>query len=77
MPTSNPALDAQRSAANTNDLRGKVLRIKPKANGGYAIPRGNLFPVGTPKTRPEIYAMGLRNPFRIEVDPQHRRRVRR
>ncbi len=68
-PTQNPAFDAQRSAANTADLRGKVLRIRPKAGGGYTIPRGNLFRRGAANTRPEIYAMGLRNPFRIEVDP--------
>ncbi|WP_117207980.1 PQQ-dependent sugar dehydrogenase [Allorhizocola rhizosphaerae] len=64
----NPAYDAQRSAANTNDLRGKVLRIKVNANGTYSIPAGNLFPPGTAGTRPEIYAMGLRNPFRFNVD---------
>ena len=39
----NPAYDAQRSAANTNDLRGKLLRIKVNANGSYSIPSGNLF----------------------------------
>lgn len=66
----NPAYDAQRSSANTNDLRGKVLRIKVDAGGSYAIPEGNLFEPGTPKTRPEIYLMGLRNPFRIDVDPR-------
>ncbi|GIJ49296.1 glycosyl hydrolase [Virgisporangium aliadipatigenens] len=64
----NPAFDAQRTAANTNDLRGKVLRITPQANGTYTIPSGNLFPPGTANTRPEIYAMGFRNPFRISVD---------
>src|SRR5680860_245138 len=64
----NPAYDAQRSAANTNDLRGKVLRVTPKDGGGYTIPEGNLFAPGTDKTRPEIYAMGLRNPFRIELN---------
>ena len=64
----NPGYDAQRSAGNTNDLRGKVLRIKVNANGTYAIPAGNLFPPGTPNTRPEIYAMGFRNPFRMSVD---------
>ena len=64
----NPAFDARRSAGNTNDLRGKVLRIKPKAGGGYEIPAGNLFPQGAPQTRPEIYLMGLRNPFRIAVN---------
>lgn len=62
--------DAQRTAGNTNDLRGKVLRIKPEADGTYSIPEGNLFPVNTPKTRPEIYAMGVRNPYRITVDPK-------
>ncbi|NYE36730.1 glucose/arabinose dehydrogenase/PKD repeat protein [Nocardioides cavernae] len=65
----NPAFDAQRTAANTNDLRGKILRITPKAGGGYTIPKGNLFKPGTKKTRPEIYSMGWRNPFRIEIDP--------
>ncbi|OLF14999.1 PQQ-dependent sugar dehydrogenase [Actinophytocola xanthii] len=64
----NPAFDAQRSSANTNDLRGKVLRIKVNANGSYSIPAGNLFPQGTAGTRPEIYAMGFRNPFRFGVD---------
>jgi len=64
----NPQFDAQRSAGNTNDLRGKVLRIKPQANGTYTVPSGNLFPAGTANTRPEIYAMGFRNPFRMSVD---------
>lgn len=62
--------DAQKSSANTNDLRGKIIRIKPNANGSYSIPEGNLFTKGTEKTRPEIYTMGHRNPFRISVD-QH------
>ncbi|MEV6834042.1 PQQ-dependent sugar dehydrogenase [Streptomyces sp. NPDC051133] len=64
----NPGFDAQRTAGNTNDLRGKILRIKVNADGSYSIPDGNLFPPGTAKTRPEIYAMGFRNPFRFSVD---------
>lgn len=60
--------DAERSAGNTNDLRGKVLRIHPERNGTYTIPAGNLFPKGTEKTKPEIYVMGCRNPYRISVD---------
>ena len=36
----------------------------------YTIPAGNLFPAGTAQTRPEIYAMGFRNPFRIAIDPK-------
>ncbi|MEU1027797.1 PQQ-dependent sugar dehydrogenase [Streptomyces mirabilis] len=67
-PDRNPVFDAQRSAGNTNDLRGKILRIKVNADGSYAIPDGNLFAPGTDKTRPEIYAMGFRNPFRFSVD---------
>ena len=61
--------DAQKSSANTNDLRGKVLRIHPEDDGTYTIPEGNLFPPGTAQTKPEIYAMGFRNPFRIGIDP--------
>lgn len=60
--------DDQATAANTNDLRGKILRIKPLDNGTYAIPQGNLFPPGNPKGRPEIYIMGSRNPYRFSID---------
>jgi glucose/arabinose dehydrogenase len=66
----NPAFDAQRTSGNTNDLRGKILRIKVNEDGSYSIPEGNLFPPGTDKTRPEIYAMGFRNPFRFNVDKE-------
>ena len=61
--------NAMRSAGNTNDLRGKILRIR-LTEDGYEIPAGNLFRPGTPKTRPEIYVMGCRNPFRISIDPK-------
>lgn len=60
--------DAQKSSANTNDLRGKVLRIKPEADGTYSIPDGNLFSKDGSEGRPEIYVMGCRNPYRISVD---------
>ncbi len=63
-----PAFDAQRTSANTNDLRGKLLRIRVAEDGSYSLPEGNLFAPGTPLARPEIYAMGLRNPFRFAVD---------
>jgi cytochrome c len=58
--------DAQRTSANSRDLRGKILRIKPRDDGGYDIPEGNLF--DEDDGRPEIYIMGERNPFRIAVD---------
>ncbi|GAB5518429.1 MAG: ThuA domain-containing protein [Rhodothermales bacterium] len=61
--------DARRSSSNTVDLRGKVLRILPQADGTYTIPDDNLFPDGQ-DGRPEIYAMGMRNPYRISVDQQ-------
>ncbi|WP_370948726.1 ThuA domain-containing protein [Amycolatopsis sp. cg5] len=64
--------DARRTAGNTNDYGGKILRIHPEANGTYTIPPGNLFPVGTSpadKTKPEIYVMGVRNISRLQIDP--------
>ncbi len=73
-----PHVDARRSSLNTNDLRGKLLRFKVADNiapaqfntlgGAYTVPAGNLFAAGTALTRPEIYAMGFRNPFRVQVD---------
>jgi glucose/arabinose dehydrogenase len=63
--------DERRSSGNTNDLRGKILRISVKDDGSYEIPEGNLFPKGTDKARPEIYVMGNRNPYRISVDPKN------
>ncbi|MEJ2004703.1 MAG: PQQ-dependent sugar dehydrogenase, partial [Cyclobacteriaceae bacterium] len=62
--------DDQRTAGNTNDLRGKILRIHPEDDGSYTIPEGNMFPEGTERTRPEIYTMGHRNPWRISVDSE-------
>ena len=59
--------DARRSASNTNDLRGKIIRIKVNEDGSYSVPDGNLF-ANQPNTKPEIYAMGTRNPYRISVD---------
>jgi cytochrome c len=64
----NSGLDARRTAGNTNDLNGKILRIHPENNGSYTIPVGNLFPAGTTGTRSEIYSMGHRNPYTIWFD---------
>ena len=48
---------------------GKLLRIDPRASGGrpYTVPRSNPF-VGRAGARPEIYAYGLRNPWRFSFD---------
>ncbi len=105
--------DAQKSASNSMDLRGKILRIKPLPDGSYICPAGNLYteadvrvyqgsqdilfdpgwegiayPVRKPRPvaiaadypqraqvwwgrgRPEIYIMGCRNPFRMDLDPR-------
>ncbi len=64
----NPAFDARRTSGNTNDLRGKILRIHVREDGTYFTPQGNLFRPGQAQTRPEIYVMGLRNPFRFSVN---------
>ena len=63
--------DARRSSSNSNDLRGKIIRIKVNEDATYSIPDGNLFAKGQPQTRPEIYAMGTRNAYRLSVDPKN------
>ena len=60
--------DAQKSSANTASLSGKILRIRPLADGSMEIPEGNLFPRDGSAGRPEIYCMGCRNPWRMSVD---------
>jgi cytochrome c len=61
--------DAQGTAANSRSGNGKVLRIRPLADGTYEIPDGNLFPRDGSQGLPEIYVMGCRNPWRISIDP--------
>jgi type 1 glutamine amidotransferase len=66
--------DARRTAGNTNNLNGKILRIHPEPDGTYTIPEGNLFTgkeAGGGKTRPEIYVMGVRNVARIAWDKEN------
>jgi glucose/arabinose dehydrogenase len=48
-------------------LLGKIIRIDPKPGGGYSVPRTNPF-VGRSGARREIYAYGLRNPWRFSFD---------
>jgi plastocyanin len=71
--------DARKTSANSADLRGKVLRIhpldeipagaEPGVDDTYSIPTGNMFAPGMANTRPEIYAMGFRQPFTVQTDP--------
>jgi hypothetical protein len=62
--------DPHKNAQNLGRLLGKILRIDPsKRSGGrpYGIPSTNPF-VGRKGARPEIYAYGLRNPWRFSFD---------
>lgn len=59
--------DAQGTSGNTQDLRGKILRIRPEEDGSYSIPDGNLF-LDDADGLPEIFVMGTRNPFRMAVN---------
>jgi len=60
--------DAQRTSGNTKSYNGKILRIHPEPDGTYSVPDGNLFPKDGSIGHPEIYVMGCRNPWRINVD---------
>jgi glucose/arabinose dehydrogenase len=59
--------DPQNLGQNTGVLDGKILRIAPRARGGYSVPKSNPF-VGRSGFRPEIWAYGLRNPWRFSFD---------
>src|SRR5690606_9823083 len=57
----------QGNAQDLANLLGKILRIDVDAGEPYAVPPGNPF-VGRPDARPEIWAYGLRNPWRFSFD---------
>ncbi|HTU10123.1 MAG TPA: PQQ-dependent sugar dehydrogenase [Allosphingosinicella sp.] len=66
--------DPANNAQNLNVLYGKIIRIDPRTDSfpadplrDYAIPAGNPFTAGG--GAPEIWALGLRNPFRNSFDP--------
>jgi glucose/arabinose dehydrogenase len=59
--------DPEDNGQNTDTLLGKILRIDPSPSGGYTIPPTNPF-VGEPGKRAEIWAYGLRNPWRFSFD---------
>ncbi|MCU1389674.1 MAG: sugar dehydrogenase, partial [Ilumatobacteraceae bacterium] len=63
------ANDPQRNGQNTGVLLGKMLRIDPTPGGDsqYTIPADNPY-VGVDGARPEIFSIGLRNPFRYSFD---------
>ncbi len=59
--------DPENNGQNTHTLLGKILRIDPSPSGGYTVPPSNPF-VGQPGKRAEIWAYGLRNPWRFSFD---------
>ena len=60
--------DRTGNAQDPGSLLGKVLRIDPHPGGDrpYGIPPGS--PFAEPEGRPEVLALGLRNPFRLSFD---------
>jgi glucose/arabinose dehydrogenase len=61
-----PGASTNPYAQDRNALEGKVLRLELD---GITPAAGNPF-IGVPNTRPEVYAFGFRNPFRMSFDPQ-------
>lgn len=66
------ANDPERRALDTSSLLGKILRIDPNnidglGNEGYTIPSDNPY-INVAGARPEIWSIGLRNPWRFTFD---------
>ncbi len=64
--------DTRVTGQDVSDVLSSVLRIDvdhPDANKAYGIPKDNPF-VATPNARGEVWAYGLRNPWRISFDPK-------
>jgi glucose/arabinose dehydrogenase len=64
--------DPERLAQDTSSLLGKILRINPNnidgvGNEGYTIPSDNPY-INVAGARPEIWSIGLRNPWRFTFD---------
>lgn len=59
--------DPQNRSQNPNELLGKILRVDINTEDSYKIPADNPF-VGKTGTRPEIWSLGWRNPWRFSFD---------
>lgn len=62
------------NAQDGQSLFGKILRIDVDHGNPYAVPENNPF-TGNPAYRPEIWALGLRNPWRFSLDRQNPERI--
>ncbi|MFQ5472809.1 MAG: PQQ-dependent sugar dehydrogenase, partial [Dehalococcoidia bacterium] len=60
--------DAVENGQDTTTVLGSIIRIDPQPLGGYTIPDGNPFADGTGGDADEIWAYGLRNPWRMSFD---------
>jgi uncharacterized repeat protein (TIGR03806 family) len=59
--------NSHNNGQNLNTLLGKILRIRPNGKGSYSIPADNPF-INNSKFKPEIFAFGIRNPWRFSFD---------
>jgi glucose/arabinose dehydrogenase len=62
-------LDPQGNGQNLDTLFGKILRIDVSGGGTYRVPADNPF-VGRQGARGEVWAYGLRNPWRFSFDSE-------
>jgi glucose/arabinose dehydrogenase len=73
-----PGHSSQGNAQDPMRLNGKVLRIDvdhPSGGRAYGIPSDNPFASDPSRGRPEIYALGFRNPWRLAWEPGGERRL--
>ncbi len=61
-----PGGDPQNRGQNSSDLLGKILRINVDRGDPYSVPGDNPFVTGG--GRPEVFALGFRNPWRFSFD---------
>ena len=59
--------DPDENAQNLSRILGKIIRIDQREDGGYSTPASNPFR-NRSGARPEVYAYGVRNPYRFSFD---------
>lgn len=61
--------DPDSYAQNPSSMLGKILRVSIQPDGSYSVPTDNPF-VADKKYLPEIWALGMRNPWRFSFDAE-------